>query len=132
MNKERLQEIKKFFVMSRAERMNAEGWYEISADDADWLISEVERLQAEIKDIQRKTSEYIGEESLDRQREMSSWHTSLSKSQQKVERLEKALEFYADPSNYHYYKIENGIATTKIDEDTGDIARQALETEGKE
>jgi predicted nuclease with TOPRIM domain len=50
----------------------------------------------------------------------------LTESQQKVERLEKALQFYAEPSTYKCHKIEDGILQTKIDEDTGDTARQAL------
>jgi hypothetical protein len=57
---------------------------------------------------------------------------ALQESQQKVERLEKALEFYADLSTYKYYKMADGILQTKIDIDTGDKARQALETEGDE
>jgi hypothetical protein len=55
---------------------------------------------------------------------------ALDKTEQKVRRFEKALKFYADRSTYNYYKIENGLCKTKIDEDTGDIARQALEAEG--
>lgn len=42
-----------------------------------------------------------------------------------VERLRKALEFYAKRENYEFFSFEEGACT--ITEDGGEIARQALE-----
>ncbi|MGM0807586.1 MAG: hypothetical protein ACQET8_23045 [Bacillota bacterium] len=84
-------------------------------EDVQWLISEVEkltiyknsatkeleRLRAEIHDIQIKTSKYIGEESIDRQNEMSRWQTALTKSQQKAERLDKVMKENLTPATYY-------------------------------
>lgn len=60
-DQERIQQIKEFFEESRIDRINAEGWYEISADDADWIIEKVidtnllleDHLQLELKQAKK-------------------------------------------------------------------------------
>jgi hypothetical protein len=72
----------------------------------DWLISEVERLQAENKQLLR-----------DYGHDVKFWRLENEKSQQKVERLEKALkEIENEDEIYFVHKI----------------AKQTLETEWKD
>jgi len=60
-DQERIQQIKEFFEEFRIDRINAEGWYEISADDADWIIEKVidtnllleDHLQLELKQAEK-------------------------------------------------------------------------------
>jgi hypothetical protein len=122
MSKERLQEIKEneFFT-----------WY----PDVQWLISEVERLQAENEQINHIKTEF-------KKLEMMLWE-----SQQKVERLEKAVEGYelaydtilsVKQKSLNIYKDMTKEFTSPHDNEETLMdfiefhVKQALETEGEE
>ncbi|WP_416729226.1 hypothetical protein [Fictibacillus sp. JL2B1089] len=57
---------------------------------------------------------------------------ALEKSQQKVKRMEKALEFYADDENWIAVNTSLGFVPCLVENDQGKIAKHALEAEEKE
>jgi hypothetical protein len=108
----RLQEIKKYFVESS--QFHSRKLIDVPVDDFKWLLSEVERLQAENEQQQVR---------IKRQNKL------VVNGEQKVERLEKALheimdlgETYAATTDEHHSCAEGMYR----------IAEIALETEGKE
>ena len=47
--------------------------------------------------------------------------------QEEIDRLRKALEFYADPKMYQHYYVDKCCQPPVIYNDRGAVARQALE-----
>jgi hypothetical protein len=121
MSKERLQEIEVFRTSNSWEDM-----YKIKIEDFEWLKAEVERLQAE-NELNEKTLEVM-----DKQRiQMGESHEEtfkgakliieqLTLSQQKAERLEKALKEIEKAWRYG------------SGEDIDIVLQETFETEGKE
>jgi hypothetical protein len=108
--------------------------------DSEWLISEVERLQAYIFD-ETVPKQFDTGHLLTEKQEVERLYTE---SQQKVERLEKAKENFLKEFNYEYsWQIQN-VKNSKSQWHKGalrgfehskeifDRHFQALETEGKE
>jgi hypothetical protein len=103
----------------------------ISLDSAKLLVSEIERLQnketefwvPQLERLQAENGHYVSllQDNTD----------EFLKLQQKEERLENALKFYADKSN-HNWEFEGEVTASKVMVDNGRAARKALETEGKE
>ena len=66
---------------------------------------------------------YVCECSMDMVKKLQSENKRLT---DRLDRMRKVLEFYADKNNYDITEIEGYSMETTIDADGGDTARQAL------
>jgi uncharacterized membrane protein YgaE (UPF0421/DUF939 family) len=97
---------------------NEEVFYMVSHNDFTFLIDQVKRYEADKKTM----SQIVGEETL---WQSGQYESEMSRLQKKVERYEKALEFYADEDNY-FKRVIPPVIESNVVTDKGKVARKAL------
>ncbi len=90
-------------------------------EDRKWLISEVERLNSKNEEYKNG---FFGRFSARLLRKTKTLDN-------KVEKLEKALKFYADNENWIAVNTSLGFVPCAVEEDQGATAKHALEMEVK-
>lgn len=88
----------------------------LKSEDYHWLMEQAERVQ--------ELEQVIG----DLDENVAAFETLWLEEKRKNQRYKQALEFYADEKNYCEMIDPSGVLTV-IEEDNGEKARQALESD---